>query len=233
MVDAIPPEMAGIDPFDLLEREARRIADFYAGLDAAGWTAPTRCAEWNRQELLAHLTSIEDYTRAGLDSTLGDLVARSAAGDVDEWNAWGVEQRADRSRRALLAEWAATAAENRRRLRERGPEAPLDTAVGDYPIGRQAFYLASELAIHADDADVPIADDERETRRDWRVRFARVAVAEAGHGVSIEIRDGGQLVRLGDDEAFLDDETLVETVSGRLPAGRLPSGLHKALVALA
>jgi uncharacterized protein (TIGR03083 family) len=233
MTDALPAEMAGLDPFDLLDDETLRVDRFYSSLVGDQWLAPTRCSDWNRLQLLAHLAAIEDYTRAGLAERVTELMTAAPSTGMDELNRWGVDQRADRSPARLLEEWRALSAENRRELRRRGPDATIDTAAGPYPLGRQTFYLASELAIHGDDAGVITPADERAARLSWRVRFARVAIAEVSHGVVLQVHDGGQTVRMGSDELFLDDETLVEAASGRLAPGRLPSALQKALVALA
>jgi uncharacterized protein (TIGR03083 family) len=233
MLEAVPPEMAGLSPFDLLDEESARVDAFYSALAAAEWLAPTRCAEWNRFQLLAHLASIEDYTRAGLDGVVTDLMSAAPSSGMDQFNAWGVEQRTELGAADLLVQWRALSAKNRRELRERGPEGEIDTAVGPYPLARQTYYLASELAIHGDDAGATTPAPQRAHRLAWRVKFARVAIAESGHGVSVRVVDGGQTVRLGDEEAFVDDATLVEAASGRLSAGTLPPSLQKALVTLA
>jgi len=233
MTDPLAAEMAGFDPFDLLDAETLRVDRFYSSLAGDQWHAPTRCSDWNRLQLLAHLTSIEDYTRAGLNDQVTELMTAAPSTGMDELNQWGVDQRSDRDPVQLLEEWRALSAQNRRELRKRGVDAAIDTAAGPYPLGRQTYYLASELAIHGDDAGVVTPADERSARLTWRVRFARVAIAEVSHGVFLRVHDGGQTVRVGDDEAFLDDETLVEAASGRLAAGQLPPALQKALVALA
>ncbi len=227
-------DVVGADPVDLMDREAQRIDRFYAALDDAGWAAPTGCAEWNRRQLLAHLAAIEDYTRAGLDGAVADLFARSSAEGMHEFNPWGVRQRDALSPADLLAEWRAMAADNRRRLRERGLDGTLDTSVGAYPVARQAYYLASELAIHADDAGVPVTPEERAERTGWRARFALVALAEAGRGITIEVVPGRQLVGLDGDAAGVDDEDFVAATAGRLrPDHPLPAKLRSALVVLA
>ncbi len=233
MADALPAEMAGFDPFDLLDEETARVDRFYSSLAGERWLAPTRCSDWNRLQLLAHLASIEDYTRAGLAEQVTELMTAAPSTGMDELNEWGVERRADLPPARLLDEWRALSARNRRELRRRGADASIDTAAGPYPLGRQTFYLASEFAIHGDDAGVVTPAAERAARQAWRVRFARVAISEVGRGVILRVHDGGQTVRVGDEEAFLDDETLVEAASGRLTPGLLPPALHKALVALA
>ena len=62
---------------------------------------------------------------------------------------------------------------------------PSRKAVGAYPVGRQAYYLASELAIHADDAGVPVGDKERPGRTAWRARFEPGARARSSDRVSV------------------------------------------------
>ena len=233
MTEALPAEMAGIDPFDLLDEETLRVDRFYSSLTGDQWLAPTRCSDWNRLQLLAHLAAIEDYTRAGLADRVADLMTAAPSTGMDELNHWGVAQRADRGPARMLEEWRALSAENRRELRRRGADDSIDTAAGPYPLGRQTFYLASELAIHGDDAGVVTPAAEQASRLAWRVRFARVAIAEVSHGVLLRVHDGGQTVRVGEDEAFLSDETLVEAASGRLTPGLLPAALQEALVALA
>lgn len=233
MTGALSAEMAGLDPFDLLDAETLRVDRHYSALRGKQWLAPTRCSDWNRLQLLAHLAAIEDYTRAGLADQVTELMTAAPSTGMDELNRWGVDQRADRRPARLLEEWRALSAANRRELRRRGIDATIDTAAGPYPLGRQTYYLASELAIHGDDAGVVTSAAEHAARLAWRVRFARVAIAEVSHGVFLQVHDGGQTVRVGNDEAFLDDETLVEAASGRLAPGRLPAALHKALVALA
>jgi uncharacterized protein (TIGR03083 family) len=229
------PGLINLDPFDLMAAEAARIDRFYSDLGPAGWNAPTRCAGWDRRDLLAHLAGVEDYTAAGLRGEVKDLFSRSGATGLDDFNDWGIGRRAGMSHGELLAEWRALVAGNDAGLRKRGPQATMDTSVGPYPVGRQAFYLASERAIHADDADVPITADEAERRLDWRLRFARVAVAESRGGprLSVTADRGAQIVRFGHDEVRLPDERFVAAVSGRLPASAdIPGRLRKALAVL-
>jgi uncharacterized protein (TIGR03083 family) len=229
------PELADLDPFELMTAEADRIEGFYRNLRDVEWRAPTRCAGWTRRDLLAHLASIEDYTAAGLAGEVRTLMSHSGAHDMDEFNRWGIGQRAYLGNAALLREWQALVEKNDASLRERGPRSPLDTAVGPYPIGRQAFYLACERAIHADDAGIPVAESEAENRLDWRLRFARAAVTETRHGrVGVVADRGAQIVRLGEDEVRLPDEQFVEAVSGRLaPEVDVPQRMREALAVLA
>jgi uncharacterized protein (TIGR03083 family) len=229
------PELADLDPFELMTAEADRIERFYRSLRGAEWRAPTRCAGWTRRDLLAHLAGVEDYTAAGLAGEVRTLLSHAGTGTVDEFNSWGVGRRAYLSNTDLLREWRALVDKNDATLRERGPRALLDTSVGPYPVGRQAFYLACERAIHADDAGVPNSGSEAESRLDWRLRFARAAVTETRHGrVGVVADRGAQVVRLGEDEVRLPDEQFVEAVSGRLaPEVDLPQRMREALAVLA
>jgi uncharacterized protein (TIGR03083 family) len=229
------PELADLDPFALMAAEAERIHRFYRGLRDAEWRAPTRCAGWTRRDLLAHLAGVEDYTAAGLAGDVRALLAQSGSADLHDFNTWGIGRRAYLSNAELLRDWRAQAENNDSALRERGPRADMDTSVGAYPVGRQAFYLACERAIHADDAGVPVTADEGESRLDWRLRFARAALTEARQGrVGVTADRGAQVVHLGEDEVRLPDEQFVEAVSGRLsPEVDIPLKLREALAVLA
>jgi uncharacterized protein (TIGR03083 family) len=220
----------GVDPFDALDTEAARIDRFYTALDGAGWSAPTRCAGWDRRDLLAHLDALEDYVRAGLDGTVSRGGGQDGDGTLDEHNAAGIARRADLSREELLGHWRQVSAANRRELRRRGPDATIDTSVGDYPLGRQAYYLASELATHADDAGVPIPVEDRAARIRWRARFARAALAESG----VEVTGDDDAVVVRPSGVRLSAADLVEAVADRLPDDvPVPPDVRRALVVLA
>ncbi|HEX6499426.1 MAG TPA: maleylpyruvate isomerase N-terminal domain-containing protein [Micromonosporaceae bacterium] len=226
--------VVGADPFDLIDRECDRVDEFYTYLSESEWSAPTRCAGWSRRDLLAHLAAGEDYTRAGLDGRVAEFLESSGAASMDEFNEWGIRKRAALPPAELLAEWRELCRDNRARLRERGVDGTIDTSVGDYPVGKQTYYLAAEVATHADDAGVPIRDTEREQRLDWRTRFARVAVDDSGRGVSVSPQGGAEVVQLGDDQVRLTDEEFVEAVARRLPGPfPIPDTLREALVVLA
>ncbi|HEY1176835.1 MAG TPA: maleylpyruvate isomerase N-terminal domain-containing protein, partial [Phytomonospora sp.] len=144
------------DAFDRFDHEAARVDAFYAGLDAAGWAFPTRCEGWDRKDLLAHLCGIEDYARAGLDGTVGEHTRHEDRQvGYEELNEIRVAALRPLSAAELLAKWREQVARVHPELRERGGDATIDTAAGPYPLGRQVWYFASELAVHADDAGVP------------------------------------------------------------------------------
>jgi len=48
-------ELAGLDPFALLDNEAGRLDAFLSGLGQSGWKRPSRCAGWTVRDVLGHL----------------------------------------------------------------------------------------------------------------------------------------------------------------------------------
>jgi uncharacterized protein (TIGR03083 family) len=193
------------DPFEHLAAEAGRLDRFYAALPAPQWSAPTRCAGWDRKDLLAHLVGIEEYTRACLDDQVAAYGSQAGDAGFEGLNDMLVERRRGASGEDLLAEWRAAFADNLRRLRARGAAGTIATSVGSYPLGRQAWYLACELAIHADDAGVPVSESERAARLDWRARFGLDALHEVHPSLAAA------------EYQALSQEDFVEATSGRLP----------------
>ncbi|MEV0644320.1 maleylpyruvate isomerase family mycothiol-dependent enzyme [Phytomonospora sp. NPDC050363] len=222
------------DAFDHFDHEAARIDAFYTALEPGGWNAPTRCAGWDRKDLLAHLCGIEDYAEAGLDGTVAEH-ARHDGQELgyEDLNEARVTALRPLSTGELLAKWRAQVARIHPELRARGGDATIDTHAGPYPLGRQVFYFASELAVHADDAGVPVTEDERSDRDAWRVWFALDALQEVSPDVEANGADGVFTVRLGEESAELTAADLVEAAARRLPEGRLPEALGRALVVLA
>ena len=211
-------ELAGLDPFALLDREAGRLDAYLSGLGGSGWNRASRCAGWTVRDVLGHLAAGEDYHRACLDGTVAGFLAAFAergCTDLDSVNALGVAGYAALSPAQALARWRAASADNRRRFRERG-DGVVDTSIGDYPCRWQAFHVSAELATHADDIGVPITTDERGDRTAWRARYSRFALAEAKPGLEIRLAGAHTAVTNGPDIVELDDDQLIEAVMGRL-----------------
>ena len=211
-------ELAGLDPFALLDGEAERLDAFFSGLGESGWNRASRCAGWTVRDVLGHLAHGEDYHRACLDGTVAAFFARFAGRggtDLDSANALGVADYAALSPGEVLASWRAASADNRRRFRERA-DGMVDTSVGDYPCRWQAFHVAAELATHADDIGVPAAGGEQGKRATWRARYSRFALAEAKPHLKIHATGARTLVTDGSNTVDVGDHELVEAVMGRL-----------------
>ena len=211
-------ELAGLDPFALLDNEAGRLDAFLSGLGESGWNRASRCAAWTVRDVLGHLAAGEDYHRACLDGAVAAFLAGFAGrggADLDSVNALGVADYAALSAAEVLARWRAASAGNRRRFCERA-DGIVDTSIGDYPCRWQAFHVAAELATHADDIGVPVAPGEQGRRTAWRARYSRFALAEAKP--QLEIRQAGARTAITDGAATveLDDDELIEAVMGRL-----------------
>jgi hypothetical protein len=115
----------------------------------------------------------------------------------------------------LLRRWRARAEQNREDLRARDG-GDIDTSVGRYPARWQAFHLAFELAIHADDVDAPVDRDEEPGRTQWLAQFTRFALKEGKPEAQTEVRDGSTRVRGDDVDVTLSDSELVQVATGRI-----------------
>lgn len=225
-------ELAGLDPFDLLDAEAERLDGFFSGLGESGWSQASRCAGWTVRDVLGHLVMGEDYHRACLDGTVAAFLARFAergGRDMDSANALGVADYAALSPAEVLARWRAASADNRRRFRERG-DGVVDTSIGDYPCRWQAFHVAAELATHADDIGVPAVNGQHGERTAWRARYSRFALAEAKPQLEVRPAGARTVVTGGSNTVELSDHELIEAVMARLDeTSRLDATLRELL----
>ncbi|SEN14618.1 maleylpyruvate isomerase family mycothiol-dependent enzyme [Nonomuraea pusilla] len=225
------------NPFDIFDAEAERLDRFFGGLDEAGWRRPSRCDGWSVRDVLAHLAGEELYNQAALDGTVQDLLARLAVEGVsgyNDFNEWCVESRRDLPVEDVLAEWRSKNAETRRRMRALGPEGRLDTMVGPYPAGRQAFHYSSEYATHADDVGAPVSDEEADDRTFWRVAVGRFALAEQDADVQVEQTADDIWAYADGASSTLSYPEFVEATVGRLkPRDGLDPRLVSALRCLA
>ncbi len=213
-------ELSDINPYDLMESEAARLEFYFGSLRGDDWDEPSACEGWSVKDVLAHLAGGEEYNRACLNGNVGPMFesyAARGATDVHSFNAIGVSDRKGKTPAELLDEFQRENGETRTKIRERDGE-QLSTMAGPYPMRWQAWHLASELATHADDVGVPTTHKrEQETRRDWRARFARFALAESKPDVEVQRLDDGTRVRANGVEATLTDDQLVDAANGRLP----------------
>jgi hypothetical protein len=169
------------------------------------------------RDVLAHLTSSEDYNRACLDGNVQELMAQwgaQGATDLDGVNELGVRAWDDSEPTEILAEWRERIGANRRDFRARDGT-DVDSSVGPYPARWQAFHLAFELAVHADDVFVPVEPNEEPARTSWQARFGRFAVSELKPDATIERGDGTTRVIGPGVDIELVDREFVAVVSGR------------------
>ncbi|MEU7853485.1 maleylpyruvate isomerase family mycothiol-dependent enzyme [Nonomuraea sp. NPDC049141] len=207
------------DPFDVFDAEAGRLDRFFAGLDDAGWARPSRCEGWSVRDVLGHLAGEELYNHACLDGNVQDLLARLAREGVEgfhDFNEWCVRQRRNMPVEQVLQEWRTENADTRRRMRELGRDASLDTMAGPYPVGMQAFHYDSEYATHADDVGAPVPKEEADARTLWRVAVGRFALSEQGAQVQVEQTAEQIRVNTAGLTTTLSFPVFVEATVGRL-----------------
>lgn len=231
----IPDEdVAGFDPYDEFDREAERLEMYLTSLapGAALWSRPSRCDGWSVRDVVAHLVRTEEYHQACLDDDLDAFFARGAekgAKSVADFNEVGLRELDGKSGPELVKIWWAANKETRRKFRERDG-GDMTTSVGAYPVRSQAFHVASEVAIHADDMNLPPDPFRVGERAAWRAAFSRGAVREAKPEIKLEAAEGGTRIRVGDVEAVLDDKTLIEAVASRLGSdSSVPDEIRQAL----
>lgn len=213
----IDEDLEGIDPVDLMAVEAARIEAHLRELPVDGWSQPSRCEGWSVRDLTAHLAATETYFHACLDGRVGELLTEMAgrgASSVERFNALGIADLADVANEELVDRWSRDNARSRKGSRDRG-DGTVDTSVGEYSARWQAFHLTGELAIHADDAGVPVPEEERAVRADWRGRFSRFSLLETKPELTVERADGSVRVRGEGIDLELSDDEFIEAVAGR------------------
>ena len=71
-------ELAGLDPFALLDRGSPGAWMRSFPASAPGWKQASRCAGWTVRDVLGHPAAGEDYHQACLDGTVAGFLARFA-----------------------------------------------------------------------------------------------------------------------------------------------------------
>jgi uncharacterized protein (TIGR03083 family) len=212
-------DLDGLDPYDLMDRESARLDAHFTALADDGWERPSRCEGWSVRDVLAHLAASEEYNRACLDGTVQELLARMGergATDFASFNELGIRDFDDTKTPELLDTWRARSEANREGFRARDGQ-DVDSSVGAYPGRWQAFHLAFELAVHADDVYVPVTADEAAARTDWQVKFARFALKEMKEDAVTEGREGATRVTGGGIDVEVPNAEFVEAAAARLP----------------
>jgi len=232
-----PEQPEDLDPFDLFDTEADRLDRHFDSLDGEDWLRPSGCVGWSVRDVLAHLAGEELYNRACLDGDIAGfyrILESAGVTGMDDFNQWCVEQRRDLLVADVLTEWRTESGETSRRMRERGRDGTLETSVGPYPVGLQAFHYASEYATHADDIGVPVRPYEEPARTDWRVRVGQFVLGERHSPAEVEPLDGNFRVTVGSVSAELSAADFVTATVDRLPPDHpLDPALRSALACLA
>jgi uncharacterized protein (TIGR03083 family) len=213
-------DLQGLDPYDLMDAEAARLDRYFSGLGDADWAKPSRCTGWSVRDLLAHLAASEGYNHASLEGTVAEYLASLAekgATDLSSANELGIRELDDRSTSQLIDEWRQANAQTRAKLRERDGD-DVDSSVGAYPARWQAFHLAFELAVHADDVGVPVEPGEAAGRTKWEAAFGRFALEELDKGLDLEPGEGTTHVKGPGIDTDLPDALFVDAVAARLDA---------------
>jgi uncharacterized protein (TIGR03083 family) len=229
--------VAHLDPVDLLDEEIARLERFFDSLEAADWSRGTRCAGWGPREVLAHLAGADAYHVAGIENGLVAMIeaaGRAGVTDLDSFNEWQVDLRADRPAALVLDEWRTLNRAMRAGFRRLGEEGTVATMIGPYPGRMQAFHVANHTATHADDMGVPVDPADVVARLAWRVAVCEFGLSEADTPVELERAPDANRVRVGDAEGLLTDQELVEAVNARLPVNHwLPTEIRDVIKVLA
>jgi hypothetical protein len=138
----------------------------------------------------------------------------AGANSLDEFNEAGVALYADTSTVEMLVAWRRQSADSRAGFRA-ADGTDIDSSIGSYPGRSQAFHVAYELAIHADDMGAPIGADESDDRQRWLAGVSRFALTERKDDVSVERSGDGFVVRQGDRTTNFDRASFIAGVSDR------------------
>lgn len=200
------------NPFPPYDAEIRRLRRYLHSLYAAGWRAASHCRGWSVKDVVAHLATDEVYNQACLNHTLDQL---DYSGGLNASNERGVRSRRRLSPQAVLREWETRQQDVRRRWGRLGVDARIDTSVGPYPLRLQAWHLAREYAIHADDIQVPVPARVRQQRARWRILFGLFAAREEGETENARLENGTVRLSVGGQVHHLDLETYVAYSTNR------------------
>ena len=217
------------NPFPVYDQEVARIRRYLHDLDDAGWRAPSHCRGWSRKDLVGHLAHLEVYNEACLDGSLDSIVF---SGGLNAYNERGVRERRHCSAAEVLDEWERRQRRVRRAWGRIGLEGKIKTAgAGLYSLRLQAWHLAREYAIHADDLEVPVPANYRGRRWRWRTQFGLFEAKEEGERIDARLLDGRVQVRTHGRTEDLDLETFVAFLTNRPQQLRDPA-VRRLLAAL-
>lgn len=200
------------NPFPAYDAEIRRLRRYLHSLSPTGWRAPSHCRGWSVKDVVAHLSTDEVYNQACLEHTMDQL---DYSGGLNASNERGVRNRRPLSAQAVLSEWETRQRDVRRRWGRLGLQAKIDTSIGPYPLRLQAWHLAREYAIHADDIEVPVPARVRRERARWRIQFGIWAAREEGEPEPARLENGTVRLQLRGRVHHLDPDTFIAYMTNR------------------
>lgn len=207
----------GLDPYDLQDSECARLRGWFDSLDDAAWAVPSACEAWTRRDVLAHLVAVEEYFASCLAGTVAELMGRyseSGMTTLADFGLMGVAASAGKSGPELLELW--TAANGQNRAGFRGVDGTdIDSSVGTYPGRLQAFHVAFEYGIHANDVDALVEPDEHVGRQRWLASVGQFAITEIKEHLDIRTEDDRLIVTEGDTSFTLNRDQFIAGVAAR------------------
>ena len=154
------------------------LAALLAGVDDAGWAAPSRCPGWSVSDVVLHLAQTDEMAAASVQGTFDEFVARFAAGmapgaDVDDAAGAAVERERGASGPEVFTRWQVSALALRSALAAVDPGTRVPWVAGDLAARTLATTRLAETWIHAGDVAAGLGVEVQPTDRLWHV--ARLA----------------------------------------------------------
>jgi uncharacterized protein (TIGR03083 family) len=146
-----------------LLRQRDRLADVVVGLDEAQWAAQTRCEGWSVQDVIAHLTSTNQFWTASITAGAAGAPTRvlvdfdpvaTPALLVDAVRSWTPEETLRRFRRSNDQLRAAVEA-----LDDAGWSLPAEAPPGHIAIRLVALHALWDAWVHERDIALPLGMD--------------------------------------------------------------------------
>jgi uncharacterized protein (TIGR03084 family) len=194
-----------------------------AGLDDAGWQAPSACEGWSVSDVLLHLAQTNEMAVASLEDRFPEFVARLAEGaaptaDVDEAAAVIVERERGAPGPEVLARWREGVAALQSGLADGDPHRRVTWVAGQLTTRTLATTRLAETWIHTGDIGAAFDDPPSASDRLWHIarlawRTLPYAFARDGRELSgpvaFELRAPG-----GDDWTFAPNGEAATRVRG-------------------
>jgi uncharacterized protein (TIGR03084 family) len=196
---------------DLAAQHAE-LAGVLAGLDAAGWDAPSRCAGWSVSDVVLHLAQTDEMALASLGGTLQEHLEQQAAAwatatSVDSGAGLLVEAERGEPADVVHRRWLDTAEALRAALGSADPLERVTWVAGQLAVRTLATTRLTECWIHTRDVttDLPVPDwIEHIARLAWRTlpyAFAQAGLPAPGEVAFVLTAPDGSTWSFGDPES--------------------------------